>query len=78
MAESPDSTSTTDSTAQAPSHLFLLRLWPQGSGEGRAEWCGKVQHIMTGESHRFLGWPMMVELLSAMLAGLEEGTSSEC
>ncbi|MFL5731688.1 MAG: Kelch repeat-containing protein [Chloroflexia bacterium] len=58
---------------EAPSHLFLLRLWPDDgpAGEG-TQWSGKVQHMITGQIETFLGWPALVETLSAMLTTAEK------
>ena len=62
------------------SYVFLLRLWPQEAGgeangtanspaHGRAEpaWCGRVQHVMSGEAHNFQDWPGLVDLLLTMM-----------
>jgi hypothetical protein len=58
------------------SYVFLLRLWPQvaggtadGRANGRAEatWCGRVQHVMSGEAHNFQDWPGLVDLLLTMI-----------
>lgn len=47
------------------SQLFLLRLWP---GEpGGPEWCGKLQHVMSGEASDFADWSMLVSSLQQML-----------
>jgi hypothetical protein len=50
---------------QNTSQLFLVRLWPDE--EGRPEWCGKVQHVMSGEAMDFRDWPMLIARLQAML-----------
>lgn len=52
------------------SQLFLLRLWP--GAPGGPEWCGKVQHVMSGEASDFADWPMLVACLQQMLG---KGTS---
>ena len=40
-----------------PSHLFLVRVWAdkerEVDDEGNAEWCGKVQHVLTGRAGHF-------------------------
>ena len=55
---------------QGHSDLFLVRVWVEGAGDGsgRVEWCGKVQRVVDGESHRFVGWQDLVDLLVAMLS----------
>lgn len=49
------------------SHLFLVRLWTETDGEGRREWCGRVQHIVTGYSRSFRAWPALVENMLALV-----------
>lgn len=49
------------------SHLFILRLWSEEDEEGNAEWCGKVQHVITGQAQPFRTWPSLVDLLREML-----------
>lgn len=46
---------------------FLLRVW-QEEADGVVIWCGKLQHIVTGASHIFRGWPALVSLLEANLS----------
>ena len=50
-----------------PSHLFLVRLWPESNNEGDAVWCGKVQHVTRGRANQFRDWPALVDILTAML-----------
>jgi len=50
-----------------PSHLFLVRLWPESSNEGDAVWCGKVQHVTRGRANQFRDWPALMDILMAML-----------
>ena len=40
-----------------------------GPAVGRAEpsWCGRVQHVMSGEAHNFQDWPGLVDLLLTMM-----------
>lgn len=42
----------------------------EDEGEDRAivEWQGRVQRAVSGEEHRFLGWPALIDLLEAMLS----------
>jgi hypothetical protein len=50
-----------------PSHLFLVRLWPESNNEGDAVWCGKVQHVTRGGANQFRDWPALVDILMTML-----------
>jgi hypothetical protein len=49
------------------SHLFTVRLWAEDRGQGRLEWRGQVQHILSGETHYFRDWAVLVDLLLRML-----------
>jgi hypothetical protein len=58
------------------SYVFLLRLWPQeangtahstANGTVDTRWCGRVQHVMSGEAHNFQDWPALVDLLLTMI-----------
>ena len=51
-------------------HLFLVRVWVEQAGKEQAEWCGKVQQVVSGETHSFRNWPMLVDLLQAMASPL--------
>jgi hypothetical protein len=42
------------------SELFLVRLWLEDLGQGRSEWRGKVQHVLSGEVRYFRDWPGLV------------------
>jgi hypothetical protein len=66
----------TQETDREHSQLFLVRLWTEqgsegsdeskGEGEGsdsRIEWCGKLQHVVSGQASYFCGWPTLTELL---------------
>jgi len=50
------------------SQLFTVRIWPEDLGDGRAEWRGRVQHVLSGEAHYFREWPALIAALNAMLA----------
>ena len=59
---------TMDSSQQRhPTHLFTVRLWVEDLGEGRAEWRGQVQHVLSGDVRYFRDWPTLITLLRAML-----------
>jgi hypothetical protein len=64
---------------QELSQLFLVRLWKHAtngsdieiveSGGGsliEIEWCGKLQHVVSGQAHYFRGWPTLIDLLEEM------------
>jgi hypothetical protein len=52
---------------QYQSHLFTLRVWLEELGDGRAEWRGQLQHVLSGETRYFREWPTLLALLLAML-----------
>ena len=49
------------------SHLFLVRVWVEEAGNEQTEWCGKVQQVVSGKTHSFRNWPMLVDLLQTMV-----------
>jgi hypothetical protein len=49
------------------SHLFLVRVWAAPDAEHAGGWSGKLQHVVSGESHAFQDWASLVTLLQAML-----------
>jgi hypothetical protein len=55
-------------TNHAPeSHLFTLRLWGEEDADGRIQWRGKLQHVMSGQTRHFRDWPALIPLLLSML-----------
>jgi hypothetical protein len=52
------------------SHLFTLRLWQEPLGDGRFEWRGKVQYVLSGRAHYFRDWPALVCYLEEKLPEL--------
>lgn len=54
------------------SNLFLVRMWPgrdnggENNNSSKAEWSGKVQRVVDGESHQFTNLQGLVDLLEAM------------
>ncbi|HEU5103409.1 MAG TPA: hypothetical protein VFU22_30520 [Roseiflexaceae bacterium] len=56
---------------QHQSQLFTVRLWGEDLGDGRTEWRGKVQHVLSGEAHYFREWPALIAWLIAMLPPTE-------
>jgi hypothetical protein len=59
--------------------LFLVRVWSKGTGDirgadgskGKIEWYGKVQRVVSGESHEFSSLQDLVDALLAMLSDNE-------
>jgi hypothetical protein len=49
------------------SHLFLVRLWPDGADSAGHEWYGRVQHVVSGEAHTFEDWATLIEWMRGML-----------
>lgn len=39
-----------------PTHLFTVRLWAEELDYGKAEWRGKVTHVLSGETRYFREW----------------------
>jgi len=62
---------------QYHSHLFTVRLWMENLGDGRAEWRGQVQHVLSGETHYFREWPTLLALLQAMLSPAEADSAPD-
>jgi hypothetical protein len=61
----------TESGKQHPqAHIFTLRLWQEDLGEGRAEWRGRVQELLGGETAFFRDWPGLINTLQRLIAGL--------
>ena len=53
------------------SHLFTVRLWAEELGDGQTEWRGQVQHVLSGKTRYFRERAMLMEVMMAMLPGLE-------
>jgi hypothetical protein len=66
MTESGDGTAP-GRPATESSFLFLVRLWAEEDAGGATAWCGKVQHVTSGEAHTFRDWAALVALLRTML-----------
>jgi hypothetical protein len=47
------------------SHLFVVRLWSEDVRDHK-EWCGRIQHVLSGEAYTFHDWPSLIELLLEM------------
>lgn len=42
----------------------MIRLWPEGLGEGQIEWRGHVQHVNSGEVRYFREWSALQDFLA--------------
>lgn len=56
-----------DDIRQSQTNLFIVRVWLEKMGDGKSEWRGKVQHVLSGQVRYFRGWPMLEKLLLEML-----------
>jgi hypothetical protein len=61
----------------APTQLFILRLWQEQLADGSIEWRGKLHHPQTNETRYFRDWPALIPLLLLMLrqAGMPDTNS---
>jgi len=50
-----------------PSHLFTVRVWRTRLDDGRTEWRGQVQHVLSGERYYFRDWASLITHLLSML-----------
>lgn len=59
------------------SQLFLVRVRAEGAGEllkpESDRWCGRVQHVVTGETYDFRGWAELIKRLGIMLDDPQAG-----
>lgn len=53
------------------SHLFTVQLRKEELGDGQGEWCGKVQHVHSGETFYFNEWTTLVAAIVNILADAE-------
>ena len=61
-------------THEHHSQLFLVRVWREAGSDGESEWHGRLQHVVSGAAHNFVGCPQLLEVLLAMLpAEVSEG-----
>ncbi len=65
MPELPDITDPDDFHFR--SYLFTVRLWLEQLGNGRTEWRGKAQHVMSGQARYFRDWPALIAFIEKML-----------
>jgi hypothetical protein len=60
-----------DPTSPTAAHLFTLRVWRAETIAGQAEWRGRLQHVLSGESRYFRDWPALVSCLGTLLEAPE-------
>lgn len=51
-----------------PTHLFTVRLWAEELDHGKAEWRGKVTHVLSGEARYFREWQGLITHIRALAA----------
>ena len=54
-------------TYEQHSQLFLVRVWREVGSDGESEWHGRLQHVVSGAAHNFVGCPQLLDVLLAML-----------
>jgi len=59
------------------SNLFLVRVWAEETGDGRPEWRGKVQHVVSGEARPFNDCAALEAAMHEMLEMLQADMASE-
>ncbi len=75
----PESPSASGAPSPSPhSQLFTVRVWREDLGEGRSEWRGQVQHVLSGPARYFRDWHTLETFIveSAALARRETWTGS--
>jgi hypothetical protein len=50
-------------TREIHSSLYTVRVWIEEVSDGRTEWRGKVQRVITGETLYFHDWDTMLAFL---------------
>jgi hypothetical protein len=58
------------------SHLFTVRLWAEELGNGQIEWRGQIQHVLSSQMRYFRNGATLVDLVLAILPGLEGNEAS--
>ncbi len=49
------------------SHVFLVRVWATETAEGRSEWHGKAQHVLSGEANYLPDLSRLPDVMIGML-----------
>jgi hypothetical protein len=62
---------------QQTSQLFTVRLWAEDLGDGRMEWRGQVQHVISGETHYFREWSALIAWVLAMLPDAQSHSGTD-
>ena len=45
----------------------MVRIWVEHLSDGRTEWRGKVQHVLSGEVRFFRDWQVLQQFIKAHL-----------
>ena len=53
------------------SDLFLVRVWMVEGADGSVGWRGRVQHVVSGETHTYSNWSELLDWLTTMLGHQE-------
>lgn len=59
------------------SQLFMVRVWLEKVGDGKAEWRGKVLHVSSSEIGYFRDWQTMTGHMRTMLTGITSAVKAE-
>ncbi len=56
------------SDTQSPrTHLFIVRVWLEDLGDGKAEWRGQLKYVISGEVRYFREWNNLITILQELL-----------
>jgi len=58
------------------SNLFTLRVWLEQVDDGREEWRGRVQHVVSGETIFFRDWDTLLAFLRGEVRLSQDAMSS--
>ena len=66
----PDAAMSTNdlNPVEAQSQLFTVRLWQEELGNDLAEVRVEVRHVLSGETHYFRDWELMIAYLHSKLS----------
>ena len=53
---------------QAYAQTFVVRIWREDLGNGRSEWRGQVQNVLSHQVRYFRDWPTLTTCFLEMLA----------
>jgi hypothetical protein len=53
--------------SQARPQSFIVRIWREDLGNGRSEWRGQVQNVLSHQTRYFRDWPTLVVCFLEML-----------